>query len=72
MSGGVGISTLTSEEMVALEDRYGSAVYAKQPLCIVRGEGARVWDDQGGEYIDCIGGHQRPGSVPHRVRERAV
>jgi acetylornithine/LysW-gamma-L-lysine aminotransferase len=57
MSGGLGPSTLTSEEMVALEDRYGSAVYAKQPLCIVRGEGARVWDDQGREYIDCIGGH---------------
>lgn len=27
------------------------------PLRLVRGEGARVWDDQGREYIDCVGGH---------------
>jgi acetylornithine/LysW-gamma-L-lysine aminotransferase len=57
MTGGVGQSTLTSEELVALEDRHGSAVYAKQPLSIVRGKGARVWDAQGREYIDCIAGH---------------
>jgi acetylornithine/LysW-gamma-L-lysine aminotransferase len=48
---------VTSEELIALEDRYGSAVYAKQPLTIVRGEGARVWDVDGREYIDCIAGH---------------
>jgi acetylornithine/LysW-gamma-L-lysine aminotransferase len=24
---------------------------------LVRGEGARVWDAQGREYIDCVGGH---------------
>jgi acetylornithine/LysW-gamma-L-lysine aminotransferase len=50
-------SMVTSEELIALEDRYGSAVYAKQPLTIVRGEGARVWDVDGREYIDCIAGH---------------
>ncbi|MCC6461581.1 MAG: aspartate aminotransferase family protein [Saprospiraceae bacterium] len=32
-------------------------VYPLQPLRIVRGEGARVWDDQGHRYLDLYGGH---------------
>ncbi len=40
-----------------LEQRYGSGVYAQKDIALVRGEGARVWDDQGRVYIDCIGGH---------------
>jgi len=32
-------------------------VYNKQPIVLVRGEGARVWDIDGTEYIDCVGGH---------------
>ena len=44
-------------EIIALEDQHGSGVYSKQPLVIVRGEGARVWDADGREYIDCVGGH---------------
>lgn len=39
-----------------LEDRYTSGVYAKKPLEIVRGKGAKVWDSEGREYIDCTGG----------------
>ena len=42
--------------IVETEDRYGSGLYAKRPLTIVRGEGARVWDAEGREYIDCVGG----------------
>lgn len=33
-----------------------SGVYPKRPLTIVRGEGARLWDDSGREYIDCVAG----------------
>ena len=33
-----------------------SGVYPKRPLAIVRGQGARVWDADGNEYIDCVGG----------------
>jgi acetylornithine/LysW-gamma-L-lysine aminotransferase len=39
-----------------LEDRYASGLYTKRPLTIVRGEGARVWDTEGREYVDCVGG----------------
>ena len=38
------------------EDRHTSGLYQKRPLAIVRGEGAVVWDSEGNEYIDCVGG----------------
>ncbi len=44
-------------ETIALEDRYDSGVFPKREVVIVRGQGGRLWDDQGREYIDCIGGH---------------
>ena len=48
---------MSKDEVMALEERHGSGVYNKQPLVLVRGEGARVWDADGREYIDCVGGH---------------
>jgi len=39
-----------------LERKYTSGVYAKRDLTIVRGQGATLFDDQGREYIDCVGG----------------
>ncbi|MDD2858620.1 MAG: acetylornithine transaminase [Candidatus Nanopelagicales bacterium] len=30
--------------------------YGRPPLLLVRGEGARVWDDEGSEYIDLLAG----------------
>jgi acetylornithine/LysW-gamma-L-lysine aminotransferase len=41
---------------IELEGRYTSGVYPKRPLAIVRGNGARLWDAEGKEYIDCVGG----------------
>ncbi|MGY4707616.1 aspartate aminotransferase family protein [Candidatus Bipolaricaulota sp. J31] len=41
----------------ARETMYESGFYRKRPIALVRGEGARVWDAEGREYIDCIGGH---------------
>ncbi|MGH2378297.1 MAG: aspartate aminotransferase family protein [Candidatus Limnocylindria bacterium] len=40
----------------AREDRHTSGLYQKRPLAIVRGEGATVFDSEGNEYIDCVGG----------------
>jgi acetylornithine/LysW-gamma-L-lysine aminotransferase len=48
---------MTDSEIMALENRYDSALYPKRPLVVVKGEGARVWDVNGRMYIDCIGGH---------------
>jgi acetylornithine/LysW-gamma-L-lysine aminotransferase len=41
---------------MAIESQHTSGVYAKRDLMIVRGEGALLWDDEGNEYIDCVGG----------------
>jgi acetylornithine/LysW-gamma-L-lysine aminotransferase len=43
-------------DIAAIEDSHSSGVYAKRRVTIVRGEGALLWDDQGKEYIDCVGG----------------
>jgi len=48
---------MNAQETIRLETRHGSGVYNKQPLVLVRGSGAHVWDADGREYIDCVGGH---------------
>jgi len=40
----------------SIEQQHTSGVYAKRELTIVRGEGAKLWDEHGKEYIDCVGG----------------
>ena len=40
-----------------LEDLHGLPLYAKRDLMLVRGQNARVWDEAGRSYIDCVGGH---------------
>jgi len=41
---------------IQLEQQHTSGVYGKRDLAIVKGEGARIWDDEGNEYIDCVAG----------------
>jgi len=36
-----------------LEDRYEVSVYPRRDIVLIRGKGARLYDDQGREYIDC-------------------
>lgn len=43
-------------DIQTLESKHTSGVYAKRDLTMVRGQGALLWDDQGREYIDCVGG----------------
>lgn len=44
-------------DTIQREQRYTSGCYPKREIAIVRGEGARLWDDTGREYIDCVSGH---------------
>src|SRR5512133_999098 len=46
------------------EERYTSGLYTKRPLAVVRGEGAHLWDADGNEYIDCVGG-QGAANIGH-------
>jgi predicted acetylornithine/succinylornithine family transaminase len=43
---------MTLEELQALERDHVVPAYARQPVQFVRGEGARLWDDAGNEYLD--------------------
>ncbi len=37
-------------------DRFHVPTYARAPICLVRGEGVRVWDSEGREYLDFAAG----------------
>ncbi len=51
-------STLVNaHEILEIETRHGAGTYAKQPLVIVRGQGALLFDADGVEYLDCAAGH---------------
>ena len=45
------------QALLEAEKTLDSGVYTKHDLLIVRGQGARVWDAEGNEYIDCVGGY---------------
>jgi acetylornithine/N-succinyldiaminopimelate aminotransferase len=43
-------------ELQELERRYAFDTYARAPVEFVRGEGARLWDSEGREYLDFFAG----------------
>jgi acetylornithine/LysW-gamma-L-lysine aminotransferase len=43
-------------DWIELQKTFEFSVYAKRDLVLVKGEGARVWDTEGNEYIDCVAG----------------
>ncbi len=47
---------LQNESMMGLADRYMFQTYGRFPVALVRGEGCRVWDAEGKEYLDFVGG----------------
>ena len=67
-----------TQTLLDLANRYLMANYARAPLCLVRGEGARVWDTDGKEYLDFVGGiavdalgHAHP-KIVGAIREQAT
>jgi len=64
-------------DLQALEERYLMRTYKRAPVEFVRGEGALLWDAEGKEYLDFLGGisvcsvgHCNP-TVVEAVREQA-
>jgi acetylornithine/succinyldiaminopimelate/putrescine aminotransferase len=47
---------MSVEELQALEARYAMPTYARAPVEFVRGEGCRLWDSDGREYLDFFAG----------------
>ena len=46
--------TLTAQDLIALEDRYGAHNYHPLDVVLSRGEGCWVWDVAGRKYLDCL------------------
>lgn len=48
---------INAQEIIEIETNHSAGTYAKQPLVIVRGQGASLFDAAGVEYLDCSSGH---------------
>ncbi|MDD3743853.1 MAG: ornithine--oxo-acid transaminase [Lentimicrobiaceae bacterium] len=46
--------SLSSTDLMALEDKYGAHNYHPLPVVLARGEGALVWDVEGKQYYDFL------------------
>jgi acetylornithine/N-succinyldiaminopimelate aminotransferase len=46
----------TFEEVRELDAEHVMQTYARNPVAFVRGEGVRLWDTEGREYLDFLGG----------------
>ncbi|MDY0343341.1 MAG: ornithine--oxo-acid transaminase [Lentimicrobium sp.] len=46
--------TLSSTDLMALEDKYGAHNYHPLPVVLAKGEGALVWDVEGKQYYDFL------------------
>ncbi|MGH9026006.1 MAG: aminotransferase class III-fold pyridoxal phosphate-dependent enzyme, partial [Acidimicrobiia bacterium] len=44
------------DELVRLDAEHVMATYARLPVAFVRGQGTRLWDSEGKEYLDFLGG----------------
>src|SRR5438309_3782931 len=47
---------ITVPELQALEREYLMPTYGRNPVEFVRGEGTRLWDSDGNEYLDFLAG----------------
>lgn len=51
------ILKLFSMNTVEKDNAYSLNVYKRYPITLVKGKGARLWNDSGKEYLDFYGGH---------------
>jgi acetylornithine/N-succinyldiaminopimelate aminotransferase len=49
-------ATISSEDNIALFDKYVIPNYGRYPITLVRGEGSHVWDAEGKKYLDLFPG----------------
>jgi acetylornithine/N-succinyldiaminopimelate aminotransferase len=67
-----------SSAWIAMEKQYYAQTVRRQPVVLVRGQGCRVWDADGKEYLDLVAGwavhnlgHAYP-VVTHAIAEQAA
>ncbi len=49
-------SRLSASQIHALDKQYVMGTYIRQPMVFVKGDGARLWDSEGNEYLDFLAG----------------
>ncbi len=47
---------MDTKTLIEWSDRYHVPTYSRAPICLVRGQGVRVWDSDGREYLDFTAG----------------
>ncbi|MDE2932468.1 MAG: acetylornithine transaminase [Chloroflexota bacterium] len=47
---------MSTSDWIERESKYLFQNYGRQPVVIERGEGSRVWDSEGNQYLDFVGG----------------
>lgn len=47
---------MTTQELIAASSACLANTYARFPIVLVRGQGVRLWDSDGKEYLDFVGG----------------
>ena len=69
---------MDTKELLEWSAKYHTPNYARVPICLVRGDGVRVWDTEGREYLDfaagiavTVLGHCHP-RVTGAIREAAA
>lgn len=50
-------STMTSKDIVKMDETYLCKNYGPMPVALDRGERIYVWDIEGNKYIDCLAGY---------------
>ncbi|MBI5960213.1 MAG: ornithine--oxo-acid transaminase [Chloroflexi bacterium] len=65
---------LTTDELIALEERYGAHNYHPLDVVLSRGEGVWVWDVEGNRYMDCLSAYSavNQGHAHPRIRQALV
>ncbi|MBM4313285.1 MAG: acetylornithine transaminase [Deltaproteobacteria bacterium] len=47
---------MTTEELIALSEKYVMSTYKRFPIVLARGLGVHLWDNDGKQYLDLVGG----------------
>lgn len=70
------LESITSQEAMALENKYGAQNYHPLPVVLSRGEGVYVWDVEGKKYYDFLSaysslnqGHSHPKIVDALIEQ---
>ena len=54
MSQKIVFGTVSSQEAIKLEEKYGAHNYHPLPVVIAKAQGAKVWDPEGKVYFDFL------------------